>query len=177
MESSVEKWEKVSNFDPYYYLAKMITFIGDTLCKIDDKGRLLLPAAFKKQLGTTEPEVRFVVKKSIFKNCLEIYPIQEWESLIARIRKKINPFNKKHNEFLTQFHRGTAEMELDSSNRLLFPKRLLEQVGAEKEVVLTGVGGFIELWDKAVYDGQAMSDDVFESLAEEIMGSDFTLDE
>lgn len=154
-----------------------MSFIGDTNCKLDAKWRMSIPSALLSQMGKPEADARFVVKKSIFKTCLELYPIAEWELLIGRVKKKINPFNKKHNEFLTQFHRGTAELTLDSSNRLTLPKRLLETAGIGNEVVLAGVGGMIEIWDKQTYDSVALSDIEFESLAEDILGNDFNLDD
>lgn len=154
-----------------------MTFIGDTSCKLDAKWRLLMPSTFVHQMGKVEPEARFVIKKNIFKKCLELYPIQEWELLIGRIRKKINPFNKQHSEFLTQFHRGTAELSLDASNRLTLPKRLLDEAGIQTEVVLAGVGGLIEIWDKAIYESVAMPEIDFENMAQNILGNDFNLED
>ena len=154
-----------------------MSFIGDTYCKLDAKWRMSIPSALLSQMGKLEPEARFVVKKSIFKKCLELYPVAEWELLIGRIKKKINPFNKKHNEFLTQFHRGTAELTVDASNRLTLPKRLLESAGIGNEIVLAGVGGMIEIWDKLTYESVSISDAEFESLAEDILGNDFNLDD
>jgi len=154
-----------------------MSFIGDTSCKLDVKWRMSVPSTFLSQIGKVEADARFVVKKSIFKKCLELYPSSEWEILIGRIRKKINPFNKKHNEFLTQFHRGTAELSLDGSNRLTLPKRLLDAAGIGNDVVLAGVGGMIEIWDKQTYESLAISDTEFETLAEDILGDDFKLDD
>lgn len=145
----------------------MVNFIGDYTCKLDAKGRVLLPAAFKKQLQGDNAD-KFVVKKDIFENCLVVYPSEEWERQSKIIRKKINPYKREHNMFLRRFFKGTAEVILDSNNRLLVPKRLLDEIGAEKDIVLAGQTGKIELWDKTRYDQIELSDDEFAGMAESI---------
>jgi len=149
----------------------MTTFVGDYPVKIDAKGRVLFPAAFKKQLATTA-DGRFVVKKDIFEKCLVLYSYDEWERQIKIIRSKINPYKKEHARFLREFYKGTAELNLDSNNRLLFPKRLLELVGVSKDIVMAGQDDRIEIWDKSVYEGHEMAEDDFASLAEKLLGDD-----
>jgi len=145
----------------------MTNFIGDHSCKVDGKGRILFPAALKKQMAGDD--ARFVVKKDLFENCLVIYTMQEWNRQNGIIRSKINTFNKEHNAFLRGFHRGTAEVELDSSSRLLVPKRLLDLVGIQNDVVLAGQDAKIELWAKQVYEGQSVAEEEFALLAQKIM--------
>jgi len=146
----------------------MATFIGDYTCKMDAKCRVLFPSAFKKQIGEQE-EYRFVVKKDIFENCLVLYTDEEWNRQNQIIRRKINPYNKEHNRFLRNFFRGTAELSLDGNGRFLLPKRLLEEVGIDKEIVMAGMDNKIEIWSKNVYESQDVQDD-FATLAENILG-------
>ena len=150
---------------------------GHSPCKLDAKWRLLMPSTFLQQLGKVEPEARFVIKKDIYKKCLNLYPIAEWEHFIGRIRKKINPFNKQHSEFLTQFHRDTAELNIDANNRLTLPKRLLDEAGITGEVELVGVGGNIEIWDKTIFEASKMPEDLFGDLAQSILGDNFNLED
>lgn len=170
------KWE----FYVYFYLLKiysiMTSFVGDYGCKVDEKGRVLFPAAFKKQIASASPD-RFVVKKDIFESCLVLFPMEEWDRQNTLIRKNTNPYNKEHNRFLREFYRGTAEVTLDSSGRLLIPKRLLELVGADKDLVLAGMDGKIEIWAKDKYEGVRSGEDEFAQLAEKIMGSSIIRDE
>ena len=145
----------------------MANFIGDHLCKLDGKGRLLFPAALKKQLsGKAE---RFVIKKDLFEKCLTIYTMDEWESQNQVIRSQINTFNKEHNRFLRGFYRGTAEVALDNNSRLLIPRRLLDEAGIDKDVVLSGQDAKIEVWAKEVYDTIGEDENEFAALAEKIM--------
>ncbi len=145
----------------------MANFIGDHPCKVDAKGRILFPAALKKQAGT-EGE-RFVIKKDLFEPCLVIYTMQEWERQSAIIRKQTNSFNKEHNRFIRAFFRGTAEISLDATGRLLVPRRLLDLVEADKDVILSGQISKIELWSKERYDASEESEEDFAALAEKIM--------
>ena len=146
----------------------MATFIGEYTCKLDAKGRIMLPAAFKKQMASSGDE-KFVVKKDIFAKCLVLYPMAEWEKQAALIRKNTNQYTREHGKFLRKFFMGMAELVLDSNNRLLIPKRLLEEVGAEKEVILAGQYGKIEIWSKELYNEVDLSDDDFANMAEKIL--------
>jgi len=148
----------------------MTSFIGDYVCKVDEKGRMLFPAAFKKQNKSASPD-RYVLKKDIFEGCLVLYTMEEWERQNALIRRNTNPYNREHNKFLREFYRGTAELVLDSSGRLLLPKRLLEMINANKEIALTGQDSRIEIWAKEVYDSHVTDENSFADLAEKILGS------
>ena len=147
----------------------MITFIGDYNCKVDEKGRVTFPAMLKKQMSSASSD-RFVVKTDIFEKCLILFPIEEWERQNTIIRSKINPYNKEHNKFLRNFYKGSAEVNLDSNNRLLLPKRLLELANISKEAILAGQDGKIEIWSKDLYEAMAENQDDFAALAEKIMG-------
>jgi len=147
----------------------MTTFIGDYSCKVDAKGRIILPMVFKKQMPSAA-EDRFVVRKGIFDKCLVLYSMEEWNKELEKIRGRLNPYNKEHNDFMRIFFKGTAELELDSSNRLLIPKRMLELAGIEKDVVLLGKDRCIEIWAEEVYAQIDMPSDQFSNLAEKLLG-------
>ena len=153
----------------------MATFIGDYTCKADVKGRIILPSAFKRQMPA-DAQDRFVVRKDIFENCLVLYSIEDWNDQLARIRKKINPYNREHNMFLRNFFKGTAELSLDNNNRLLIPRRLMEMVGADRDVVLAGQDGRIEIWALEAYSRIDMPAEDFAELAEKLMGGTLTED-
>jgi MraZ protein len=147
----------------------MYSFIGDYSCKIDPKGRLLLPSAFKKQMPADARD-SFVVKKDIYENCLILYTIDEWERQNEILRQKLNPYNKEHSNFLRAYYKGSAEIMIDSSNRLLIPKRLLDSVGIGKDVFLSGQDKKIEIWSKELYEHSGIKEEEFSYLAEKILG-------
>ncbi|HOU01967.1 MAG TPA: protein mraZ [Bacteroidales bacterium] len=147
----------------------MATFIGDYTCKVDVKGRIILPMAFKKQMPA-EARDQFVVRKDIFENCLVLYSIEDWDRQLEKIRRRINPYNREHNKFMRNFFKGTAELTLDSNNRMLIPRRMLDTIGADRDVVLAGQDGRIEIWAADAYEKIDMPAEDFANLAEKLMG-------
>ena len=149
----------------------MNTLIGTYECKVDAKGRLMLPIAFKKQLASVI-EKGFVLKRAVFQPCLELYPMQEWESMMQNVNK-LNRFKKKNNDFIRRFTAGVKSIDLDVSGRLLIPKDLVGFAGISKEIVVTSAVNIIEIWDKDKYE-KAIDDAAndFADLAEDVMGQD-----
>ncbi len=148
----------------------MSVFIGDFNCKADAKGRIVLPAAFKKIVDAVG-ETRFVVKKDLYEPCLVLYPYTEWENRLDKLREKINPYNKEHQRFLRSYLSDTAEVALDGNGRLLVPRRLMELVGAGKDLVMLGIDQYIELWGEDEYAATKMSSEEEGQLAEKLFGS------
>lgn len=147
----------------------MVTFVGDFEVKTDDKGRVVLPSAFKKVLGASGDE-RFVVRKDLYETCLVLFPYSEWEQELVRIREKLNPYNREHSRFLRDFFKGSAEITLDANGRFLVPKRLMELAGIDRELVLVGVDKKIEMWDKTQYESSGMGGEELAMMAEKFLG-------
>ncbi|NQW35962.1 MAG: division/cell wall cluster transcriptional repressor MraZ [Flavobacteriales bacterium] len=148
----------------------MLNLIGTYECKSDAKGRLMLPNALKKQMAAVIQD-GFVLKRSVFHSCLELYPMQEWNLMMTDVNK-LNRFVKKNNDFIRLFTAGVKVVDLDALGRLLIPKDLSAFSGISKEVVLTTTVGIIEIWDKDKYE-LAINDAAvdFPVLAEEVMGN------
>ena len=148
----------------------MVNLIGTYECKADVKGRLMLPSPLKKQLAAVLQD-GFVLKRSVFQPCLELYPLQEWNAVMAKVNK-LNRFVKKNNDFIRRFTAGVKVIELDASGRMLIPKDLHLFAGISKEVVLSSSVNIIEIWDKNKYE-RAIDDATvdFADLAEEVMGN------
>jgi MraZ protein len=139
-------------------------------CKADSKGRVMLPAGLKKELAPVLND-GFVIKKSVFYRCLELYPRAEWDKEMEEINK-LNRFVKKNIDFIRKFMAGVKPVVLDSNNRLLIPKDLIAFAGITKELVMTSQINKIEIWDKASYEKVVTDEDTdFGSLAEEVMGN------
>ena len=147
----------------------MLNLIGTYECKIDAKGRLMLPQAFKKQLAPVLQE-GFVLKRAVFQKCLELYPIAEWNALSQKVNK-LNRFNKKNDEFIRRFNAGVKPVEVDATGRILVSKDLSVFAGLKKEIVVNAAINIVEIWDKELYE-KAIDDAVldFADLAEEVMG-------
>jgi MraZ protein len=146
------------------------SIIGTYECKVDAKGRLLLPAPFKKQLATSLQD-GFVLKRSVFQPCLELYPMSEWNLMMQKINK-LNRFNKKNNDFIRKFMAGVKMIEIDDLGRLLVAKDLSVYASIKKEVVFSSKVNIVEIWDKDLYEASIGGGDIdFGDLAEEVMGN------
>jgi MraZ protein len=129
----------------------------------------MLPSAFRKQMGETEA-YRFVIKKDLYEQCLELYTIDEWERQNNLILKTVKPYNPEHRQFLRDFRMGAAETECDPAGRILIPGRLLKQADIANEAVLAGNIGKIEIWSATLYGNSGGDTTARRSRAERIMG-------
>jgi MraZ protein len=148
----------------------MATYIGEFDCKIDSKGRMMIPAGLFKQFPTNMRE-KFVINRSVFQKCLILYPMDCWGEIMKDLGK-LNRFQKKTDDFIRQYLNGATEVELDSSNRLLIPKKLSEYATIDKDIVLSSSLDKIEIWSSALHNDilNNYNHDDFAKLAEEVMG-------
>jgi len=130
-----------------------------------------MPSAIKKQLSGVL-QGGFVVRRSVFQKCLELYPMGEWQVLMQKMNK-LNKFKKKNNDFIRRFTAGAKMVEVDVNGRLLIPKDLTVFADISKNIVVASAINIIEIWDKDLYE-QAIDDAAidFADLAEEVMGQD-----
>ncbi|TKB98660.1 division/cell wall cluster transcriptional repressor MraZ [Pedobacter cryophilus] len=147
----------------------MSHLIGEFDCKLDAKGRLMVPSGLKKQLPAVDAE-GLVINRG-FEKHLTIYTKAEWDKITAELAA-LNQYEKKTRDFIRYFTRGASELSLDASGRVLLPKSLLEYAGVGTEVVLSCQFDKIELWAKDAYEAQLDNEpESFANLAEEVMGS------
>ena len=153
----------------------MLNLIGVHECKMDAKGRVMIPSALKKQLLPVLDK-GFVIKRSVFQKCLELYPMDEWQGVMSKVNK-LNRFVKKNNDFIRMFTAGVKIVEMDASGRLNIPKDLMSYADLQSELVLSSAVGTVEIWNKQQYEDTLENPEVdFGSLAEDVMGSLNTTD-
>ncbi len=165
------------NCGNYFYIfadnqnkTKLNTIIGTYECKVDAKGRLMIPSALKKQLANSLQD-GFVLKRSVFQPCLELYPMTEWNLMMQKINK-LNRFVKKNNDFIRRFTAGVKVVEVDDLGRLLIPKDLVTFSKISKDIVLSSAVNIVEIWDKDLYEKSIAGDDIdFADLVEDVMGN------
>ena len=143
----------------------MNTFIGEYTVKIDDKGRMVFPSAFKS-LMPADGDMRFVIKKDIFEDCLEMYTFEEWERQSSEVKSRLNFFNRDHAMFWREYMRDRAIVEPDGKvGRISVPKKLLEAIGVNKEGVFSGNDYKIEIWAREKFEEARISNEQYISLA------------
>ena len=136
--------------------------IGEYSHTIDNKGRMIVPAKFRVELGE-----RFIVTKG-FDGCLYGYSIDEWKSIEEKIKTLPLITGKDARNFTRFFFSSAIECELDSQGRILITQNLREHAGLVKEVVVIGVSTRIEIWSKEkweVYNDEQDSDDIAEKMS------------
>ena len=144
-------------------------FTGTYECKADTKGRIMIPVALTKQMKKFIKE-EFVIKRGVFNQCLEIYPIIQWNLMMNNINS-LNRFKKKNIDFIRRFTAGVRFIEIDSTGRILIPRDLLTNANIKKETVVSSVVNILEIWDKKLYEESISEAKInFAKLAEDVMG-------
>ena len=123
--------------------------IGHFNCKLDSKGRLMLPSEFKEQMGEQAAE-GFVLRPSLFENekCLDLFTLKDWDEQREKLRANIKIYNEVAIEALRVVNEGVRFVKLDASGRLQIPKEMMESCGLSKEVVVEALANKMEIWDK-----------------------------
>lgn len=144
--------------------------IGEYYCKLDSKGRLLLPSGFKEQLGEALEE-GFVIRPALFDTCLELFGMCDWRATQAKLGK-LNPFKPENVALVRRFNAGARLVKIDGNGRLQIPKDLMEKGGISKEVVITALTDRMQIWDKtlAAKEDDKLSDEEFANLLSEKFG-------
>lgn len=146
----------------------MQPIVGTYECKIDTKGRVLIPAALKKQL--TAVGEGFVLKRSVYEQCVELWPMNEWKLMMDKLNE-LNRFQRKADTFIRKFMAGVKVVDIDDAGRLQINKDLVEYAKLSKEVVFSSKINLIEIWNKDLYEQIINDEDIdFGDLAEEVMG-------
>ena len=126
--------------------------IGHFNCKLDAKGRLMLPAEFREQMGE-QAEEGFVLRPSLFdgSKCLDLFTRKDWDEQQEKLRAKFNIYNEEGIQALRFLNEGVRFVKLDASGRIQIPKDLMERGCLTKEVVVEALANKMEIWDKDRY--------------------------
>ncbi len=146
----------------------MVRFYGTASGKLDDKGRLVLPAIFRDAMvrgGLVDMTV--VVKKNVQQRCLDLFPYGEWVQRSDKVLEGLDPeLNIEDADFWTKYNDGVFTLVADGKlGRLNIPSQLLEDAGITKEVVFGGVGHKIQIWDSEIRKAALLSDEKFKETA------------
>lgn len=146
----------------------MLQFLGNMEAKTDAKGRVFVPALFRKRLQSAGEEF-LVLRKDVFQDCLVLYPGSVWEKEIEVLRSRLNKWNKDQQQIFRQFVLDAERLEMDASGRILIPKRYLQMVSIESDVRFLGVDETIEIWAKDKLDKPLVEPEVFSAMLQDLM--------
>jgi MraZ protein len=160
----------IQYFYPKNHKRYVTNYIGEYNCKVDSKGRMMMPAGLLKQFPADLRE-RFVINRSVFQRCLVLYPMDLWNEIAGDL-SKLNRFSRENDAFIRQFTNGAFGVEVDATNRILLPKRLMEYASIKSDLVMVANLNKIEIWSAESYDSVTGSydPDSFAQLAEKVMG-------
>ena len=145
-------------------------FLGNSEAKTDAKGRVFLPAIFRKQLQADGEEC-LIMRKDTYQDCLVLYPESAWNEQMNELRGRLNRWDPKHQMIFHQFVSDVEIINLDANGRFLIPKRYLKLANIEQDVRFIGMDTTIEIWAKEVADKPFLSAEDFEQGLKEIMGT------
>ena len=131
-------------------------FFGDFPAKTDAKGRVFLPAAYRKVLAANGEE-KLVMRRDLHQACLVLYPESLWNQMLDALRAKLNWWNREHHDIIRGFVADSEIVELDGNGRFLINKRKMNEVGINQEVRFLAVDDTIEVWDKDVFEQHLQS--------------------
>lgn len=144
-------------------------FLGNIEAKIDAKGRVFLPATFRKVLQAGGEE-NLVLRKDVFQPCLVLYPESVWNEQMDELRSRLNRWNREHQRIFRQFVSDVEAISLDGNGRFLIPKRYVDMAAISGQVKFIGMGDSIEIWSEGNTADPFMEPDEFGAALESIMG-------
>jgi MraZ protein len=145
-------------------------FIGSFKYSVDAKGRISIPAKFKKVM---KPEANdtFVMTRSTVQ-CIDVYPYNYWEEKIKPRIDALDDFDFEEAAFKRSLFELASDQQLDKQSRLFLPKNLLDFAGIEKEVLILGQNNKIEFWNPEIFEKQKREfPKPFAELAKQVMNS------
>lgn len=145
-------------------------FLGNSEAKADVKGRVFLPAIFRKQLQTAAEEC-LIMRKDTYQDCLVLYPESAWNEQMNELREHLNRWDPTHQMVFRQFVSDVEIITLDANGRFLIPKRYLKMAHIEQDVRFIGMDNTIEIWSKEMADKPFMAPEEFEKELQKIMGT------
>lgn len=145
-------------------------FLGNSEAKIDVKGRVFLPAIFRKLLQA-EGEECLIMRKDTYQDCLVLYPESVWNEQMNELRNRLNRWNQHHQMIFRQFVSDVEIITLDSNGRFLIPKRYQKLAKIEQEVRFIGLDDTIEIWSKEMAETPFIEAEAFGKELANIMGT------
>jgi MraZ protein len=123
-----------------------LAFHGTFEHTLDAKNRLTVPS----KLRTAFAEGAFLVREA--EKCISLYPSATYSALTEAALSGLNPLSAQAKQLKRYFHSNAQQVELDSAGRVMLGSRHLEHAGIERDVVVTGAGDCLELWDRSTWE-------------------------
>ena len=147
----------------------MDAFIGTIDAKTDSKGRVFVPAVFRKILQSSG-ESRLILRKDIYQDCLVLYAEQVWKEELDKLREQLNEWNEEEQHTYRMISSFVERLELDSSGRILIPKKYLLKTNITHTVCFIGMNKTIEIWSPDQLEKAMLSAEDMKSQVKKFLG-------
>ena len=131
-------------------------FLGNIEAKADSKGRVFLPAGFRKVLQASGEEV-LVLRKDVYQKCLVLFPESVWNARLDLLKAQMSPWKPAHQQMFRQFVSEAETVALD---------------GNGQDIRVIGMDDTIEIWSPQHLEEVQQSDEAFSAAFEDIMNGE-----
>ena len=138
------------------YGTHMQTFVGNIEGRLDEKGRIFVPAVYRKILSEADSK-RIVMRRDTDNACLMFYPEQVWNEKVEQLRQALDEWDPEDQLILMQFMADAEYMETDGQGRILLQKKNLETIGAQQDVLFVGMLDRFALWAPEMFAEKRLS--------------------
>ncbi len=145
-------------------------FSAEKNATIDEKGRVVLPADYKNEMGGRIPGGQLAIEVDPYEKCLNVYPVETWENRLSTLKSKLNRNNRQQSRLLDMIYRSFKIINVPESCRMNLPNNFMDKAGISKEVIFVGQGDRIRLWDVSEYDTYLKSMGDYGELFSEFFG-------
>ena len=149
-------------------------FLGNIVAKTDAKGRVFLPAVFRKVLQASGEE-NLVLRRDVFQSCLVLYPESVWNDRLDMLKQQLRPWKPTHQQMFRQFVSEAEVVTLDGNGRFLISRRLQRAAGISQDIQFIGMDDTIELWSPQDLQQTLKPDEEFGMEFEKIMNAEIAL--
>ena len=134
----------------------MSTFVGNIEGRLDEKGRIFVPASYRKILAEMESK-RIVMRRDTDNECLMFYPEAVWNEKVEALRAALDEWDPEDQLILMQFMADAEYMEMDGQGRVLLQRKNLETIGAQQDVLFVGMLNRFALWAPETFAAKRLS--------------------
>ena len=145
-------------------------FLGNIEAKTDAKGRVFLPATFRRVLQASGEE-QLIMRKDIHQKCLVLYPESVWNERVDALRERVNEWDDEGKMVLRQYMKEAEVVMLDGNGRFLIPRRYLQMADIEQTVRFVGMTDTIEIWAAEKVEQPFLSQQDFSAKLKAIMAT------
>ena len=155
----------------FHFTNVRMRFLGNIEAKTDAKGRVFLPAVFRKVLQASGEE-NLVLRKDVFQSCLVLYPESVWNERLDMLKSQLRQWKPVHQQMFRQFVSEAEVVTLDGNGRFLISKRLQRVAGISQDIQFIGMDDTIEIWSPEDLQKTLRPEDEFGKEFENIMNGE-----